>query len=283
MADLVRLTAIMPVKGTDPQYLHEALKSIRDQTSPRWRLLVVAEPEDLDAYRKDVGGYDDEQIVVVANEGRRLAGAVNTGMRRADTEFVALLLADDRWAPDAVEVLEAHMGRHPDADFFHSGRQIVDDEGRPVSGYYPPRAEVRADAFVEAGQAKHLLCWRREMGIEIGGLDGRFHAVGVDDYDFPWTMAENGARFVPVDACLYLYRDHRHGERLTTHSPLSVHIRELHQVLRKHGVRRTARRRRVAAAKASYLRQSLYRNRAERWLREALGRTPEKVWRDQYR
>ena len=33
------------------------------------------------------------------NEGRKLAGAMNTGMRHAETPFVAILLSDDMWAP----------------------------------------------------------------------------------------------------------------------------------------------------------------------------------------
>jgi glycosyltransferase involved in cell wall biosynthesis len=283
VTEQVRVTAMMPVRNTDPQYLHEAIKSILDQTVPNWRLLLVAEPADLADYAEEIAGYEDDRLSVVANEGRRLAGAINTGMRHARSEFVALLLADDRWAPHAAEVLGEHLDRHPEADFFHSGRQIVDDQGEPVSSYYPPKSTVRVEAFIDGGQAKHLLCWRRSMGLDIGGLDERFLSVGTDDYDFPWTMAERGARFEAVDACLYLYRDHRQGERLTTHMPRSVHVRELRRVLRKHGAPRSDRRQRVQAASASYLGQCLYRNRPERWLRTVLRRPPQRVWRDEYR
>src|SRR5215207_5909848 len=46
--DGARVTAIMPVKDPHPEFLSDALASLATQTSDRWRLLVVVEPEDLD-------------------------------------------------------------------------------------------------------------------------------------------------------------------------------------------------------------------------------------------
>jgi hypothetical protein len=88
-------------------------------------------------------------------------------------------------------------------------------------------------------------------------------------------MAERGAHFGAVDACLYAYRDHRDGERLTTHLPRSVHVRELRRILRKHGLSRGEVRVRVRRAERTYLRQCIYRSRLDRWLR----RTRAKVLR----
>ena len=85
---------------------------------------------------------------------------------------------------------------------------------------------------------KHLLCWRREKALAVGGIDESLASVGPDDYDFPWCMAERGAVFKAIDEPLYVVRDHRECERLTTHLPLSVHKRDLRRILEKHGVER---------------------------------------------
>ena len=80
-------------------------------------------------------------------------------------------------------------------------------------------------------------------------------SVGSDDCDFPWTMAEHGARFRAMPECLYVYRDHREAYRLTTHQTRRTHIRGIRQVLRKHGVGRVRATLEVRARKRTHLRQ----------------------------
>ena len=279
-----KVTVLMPLKDPHPAYLEIALTSVFEQTSPRWQLLVVAESDELASCRSQLGARaNDERVRVVANEGRRLAGAINTGMRQATTEFVGLLFGDDLWHRSAVATLERCIDDDPSADFFHSGRQVIDDEGRPISSVHPARPDVTLADFESAAPVKHLLCWRRELGLSVGGLDERSRSVGPDDFDFPWTMAEHGARFSAVDACLYLYRDHRAADRLTTHLPLSVHVSELRRIFRKHGLDRRTSRERLQDARRTYLQQCLYRSPADRWLRRRLRRPAGPAWRDTYR
>src|SRR5207245_5792824 len=206
------------------------------QTSTDWRLLVIVEPEDLPTMAGTLrNALADERVKLIGNEGRKLSGAINTGMRRAETEFTAILLGDDMWTDDAVEVLTAHIQRFPDVDFFHSGRIVVDENDQPISRAYSAPEKFTLRDFLHASPVRHLLCWRRATALAFGGLDESLNSVGPDDYDFPWSMAEQGARFMAVPACLYLYRDHRNSFRLTTHLRISVHAREIPRMFRKNG------------------------------------------------
>jgi GT2 family glycosyltransferase len=277
------LTALMPVRHFQPRFLAEAVGSLFGQTSPRWRLLIVHEGAEAELAAVLGEMLADERVSLVRNQGQGLAGAINTGMRRAATEFVAILLGDDLWAPEAVEVLNRCIERFPEVDFFHSGRRCIDEQGRGISSDYPPRERFALDDFPYGSPVKHLLCWRREKGLAVGGLDETIRNVGPDDYDFPWTMAEHGARFHAVPETLYVYRDHREGFRLTTHLPRSTHVRELRRIFRKHRVGRLQAELRIASFKRSYLRQCLYRTPLDRWLREKLGDDPRRGWRERYR
>ena len=240
--------------------------------------------EGADVELADVLGdaISDDRVRLARNEGQRLAGALNTGMRHATTDFVAILLGDDLWTPEAVEVLTSHIERFPDVDFFHSGRRCVDGHGRPISSDHPARESFTLDDFVRGSPVKHLLCWRRELALTIGGLDETIQNIGSDDYDFPWTMAERGARFMAVNKTLYVYRDHRDGFRLTTHLPRSTHTHELRRIPRQHGVGRLRAECRLASSKRSYLRQCLDRTRVDRWARQMLGDDPRRGWRERY-
>jgi hypothetical protein len=168
-------------------------------------------------------------------------------------------------------------------DFFHSSRAIIDEDDRPMSGIHRARETFTLEDFARGSPVKHLLCWRRATGLAIGGLDETLNSVGPDDYDFPWLMAEAGARFMAVTDCLYLYRDHRDSFRLTTHLPLSTHVRELRRILSKHGVDEETIERTLARARAGYLRQCLYRSPVDRWVKERRGHEASAGWRENWR
>jgi GT2 family glycosyltransferase len=275
-----KLTALMPVKGWHGPFLADAVGSMLAQTSADWRLIVIAEEPEAARLRPLLP--PDERIEVVVNRGRKLAGAFNTGMRAAATEYVAILLGDDLWAPQAVEVLERNIEKSPATDFFHSSRRIVDEEGRPVSTVHRSRTDVVPEDFLTSSPVKHLLCWRRAAGLAIGGMDESLNSVGVDDYDFPWSMAEQGASFRAVPECLYVYRDHRAAFRLTTHLTVAHHKRELARILRKHGAGEAIVAARVAEAERTWLRQCLYRSRLDRWRKSLLGGDARVGWRETY-
>jgi glycosyltransferase involved in cell wall biosynthesis len=279
VADPTAITALLPLKHFRPAFLREAMGSMFRQTSPAWRLVVIVEPEDLEAFRGHLAEWlGDERVSLVPNEGYRHAGAFNKGMRVATTDFIAILLGDDMWAPNAVERLRELIALHPDVDLFHSARRAIDSEGNPLSGAMLPVDPVTLDGFLWKSQVKHLICWRRAMGISVGGMDETLTTAGPDDYDFPWTMVEHGAVVKAIPEVLYLYRDHRDGFRNTTHHPRSVHLRDLRHILTKHGVSRANIRARVRRAKRGYLKQCLYRNRLHRWFCITTGWEPRAWW-----
>jgi glycosyltransferase involved in cell wall biosynthesis len=271
----------MPLKAYHPPFLLRAIDSLRAQTSPAWRLVIVDDGAAPSAVLEEACA--DPRVELVPNEGSRLAAALNTGMRRARTEFVAELFGDDMWSRDAVRVLTQHIENRPDVDFLHSSRVFVDEHDRPISAVYRSRHSFGLEDFPDGSPVKHLLCWRREKGLAVGGIDESLNSVGPDDYDFPWCMAEHGAVFAAIDEPLYLFRDHRECERLTTHLPLSVHKRELRRIMRKHGVPQARVDLRIAEAEEGFLRQCLYRSRLDRWLKTALRYDARRGWREPYR
>jgi glycosyltransferase involved in cell wall biosynthesis len=278
------VTGLIPVREYRVDYLREAVDSVLGQSSPDWRLVIVADGPGIEELERVLDPRcRDRRVELIENEGRQLAGALNTGMRHAATEFAAVLLGDDTWSPDAVAVLDANIRAHPEVDFFHSARRFVSEDGSPLSAVYPSRPGVTLDDFGPGSPVTHLLCWRTTKALSFGGMDERLNSVGADDFDFPWSMAEHGAVFKDVEECLYVVRDHRSHFRLTTHLPLSVHMRETRRIMRKHGIPRRESERFLRAAREGYLRQCLYRSRLDRWLKQRLWPGRTRVWRETYR
>lgn len=254
------------------------------QTRTDWRLLIVVHAERAQHFSELLReSLADERVRLIIRTGRLLAGAYNSAMRAAETEFIAPLLGDDLWSLDAVEVLTDSIRAHPEVDFFHSGRRFIDGAGRSISSEYLPDRPVTVDAFLDAPPVKHLLCWRVRTGLACGGVDETLNNHGSDDYDFPWTMLEHGAQFRAIPKALYLFRDHRDGYRLTTHVPRNVQIETLRRILTKHRVSEERIQARLRKSRRSYLRQSLFRNEFHRWILERLGFDANRGWRESYR
>lgn len=279
------VTALMPLKHYRADFLEAGLDSLVNQTCAAWQLCVIVEAPEQQEFLRVLGSrLQDARVRLVANEGRKLAGAFNTGMKHARTEFVSILFADDLWAREAVAVLTENIRRGPEVDFFHSARVIIDEDGKPISSIqYDPDGVSVQDYLNGGAPVKHLLCWRRQFALDIGGMDEASHSIGPDDYDFPWTMLERGARFQAIHQPLYLYRDHRAGVRLTTHTPLSVHKAETARIMRKHGASEQQIRAKLAAAERSYLRQCLYFSYWDQWLGERWGVRLRRTVREKYK
>jgi glycosyltransferase involved in cell wall biosynthesis len=273
----------MPLKYYHPEFLSKSVESIKQQSCPDWNLLIVVEKTDGDKFRKLFKEeLNDPRIAIIDNQGAKFPGAINTGVRRATTEFVAILLADDMWSNDAVEILAKYITEYPWIDFFHSSRMVIDEHDTPISSVHRSKESFNLAEFRWGSPVKHLLCWRREKGLSVGGVDESI-LKAQDDYDFPWTMAENGASFKAIQECLYHYRNHLECERLTTHRPLSVTKRGIRGILKKHGVGFFSRMFIVEKSRhfGSLGNQCIYGNSIERWLKEKLGHDAKRDWTQQ--
>ncbi len=233
----IPITIILPVKHYVSGYLKMAAQSVLNQSLGDWRLLVLADKSVAGELKSLLQGeLSDFRISLIGVATPNLAATINAGMKLASTEFVTLLFGDDLFAENAIEVLQRAIRARPNVDFFHSSRRIIDGNGDSISSVHASRAQFEWKDFLNGSPVKHLLCWRREMALAIGGVDEAFSTQGPDDYDFPWSMFEYGARFQALPECLYIYRNHCDGFRLTTHDPRTVQLLTARKILRKHGV-----------------------------------------------
>ncbi len=231
------ITVLLPCKNQRKEYFLDAVASVVRQTSPDWRLLVLTDPFSPPEINEWAKSFCDSRVVVLQSRETGFARALNLGLREAATAFVSILLSDDRYTPDAVATLQLYRERFEHADFFHSARRHIDWNGERYGDDMPSREKVELEYFRSRGSpVKHLMCWRREMALALGGMDEALSAHGCDDYDFPWRMAEAGAEFQSVSECLYEYRLHHRHERLTTATPVEKQIAILRLMFERHGV-----------------------------------------------
>ncbi len=230
------ITVLVPCKDQRREFLLDALASLTGQTCGEWEALVLTDPESPAHVAEWAMEAGDARIRVCPCPVQGFAQALNFGLAQARTTFAAILLSDDRYDREAIATLQAYRRRFPEADFFHSARRHINQAGERWGGVMASRSEFTLGDFERGSPVKHLLCWRRELALSIGGMDETLSVHGCDDYDFPWRMAEAGARFQAVAECLYEYRLHHAHDRLTTTVPLDRQIGTLRTMFARHGV-----------------------------------------------
>ncbi len=260
------VTILMPCRDADPALFRRAIASVLSQTDAAWRLIVIDDGSEDAGTRAELDALRDTRdprIRVAPSEARMVTGALNTGMRLADTPFVCMFHCDDLLALHALSVLRREIENSPAVDYFHSSRVHIDEHDAPLDEPYEARESFTLDDFKAHGPVKHLHCWRVGKAIEAGGMDETLGPHGADDYDFPWTMMEAGARFQAIRECLYYYRDRGAQKRLTTHVPLDTQVGELVKIFRKHGMTEQEIEDQIRIRRAGYLQQALYKTDAD--------------------
>jgi len=144
----------------------------------------------------------DEVIVVDDHAGRGPGWARNEGARRARSDWLVLLDADDVAHTDRIAALDhAALG---DAEMLHHGVEYFDDTtGQPVR-----TANTRHDALLDALLVANPICAsavavRRDVWQAVGGM--REDLAGVEDWWMWLTLARRG-RVTWVDGALSRYR-----------------------------------------------------------------------------
>jgi glycosyltransferase involved in cell wall biosynthesis/tetratricopeptide (TPR) repeat protein len=161
-----------------PQYLAEAIDSIRDQTMPDWELIVLNDGG-VDVAHV-VEKYADPRIVYVPDENNRGAAIrFNQGLRRARGDYVCYLGDDDAFYPNHFEVLSRALDENPEAGLAYSdlyavssvadsktGRRHILDKQMLVS------RDFNREFMFHYNHVLHVsLMHRREAALRVGGFD----------------------------------------------------------------------------------------------------------------
>ncbi|MBR8741257.1 glycosyltransferase [Nocardiopsis sp. MG754419] len=125
--DRPEVTVVVPTRDR-PELLRRTLRAVAEQDYPgRITTIVVFDNDEPDPSLAEDEG---ERPVRVVTNGLTpgLAGARNTGVLAADTEFVAFCDDDDTWLPHKLSAQMEVLRAEPDTDMVCCGIRVVYDE-----------------------------------------------------------------------------------------------------------------------------------------------------------
>ncbi|WP_440873965.1 glycosyltransferase family 2 protein [Thalassotalea sp. PLHSN55] len=141
------VSVVIPMFNVE-KYIEQSIRSVLAQSYSHFELILV-DDGCTDNTLALIEQFDDFRIRVIKQANRGLSGARNTGIDAARGIYVALLDADDYWAPEKLAVHIKHLNNNPKVGISYSPSLFVDDDSVLLGiGQYPKLKNVScADIF----------------------------------------------------------------------------------------------------------------------------------------
>jgi glycosyltransferase involved in cell wall biosynthesis len=215
----------MPAHNAAP-YIRQAIRSILNQTFTDYELWVL-ENGSQDGTASVAGSISDSRLRVTELGPVGFAAALDFGLRRAQTPWLARMDADDICTPDRLEIQLRAANRHPAACIVGTNSATLSHSGHciAVSGQVREQPlSFESVAIGGRGKTKSLaaryckdasMLFRRDSALAAGGYDLEFKSADTA----LWLKMLRGSIGIEIPDVAYLYRalpsslknSHSHG------------------------------------------------------------------------
>ncbi|MBI1891022.1 MAG: glycosyltransferase [Burkholderiales bacterium] len=201
------ISVIMPVYNAPPEFLEQAIESVRDQIYPHWELCIADDASTNEKTKSILKKYamEDKRIKVVFRaENGHISAATNSAFEISTGEFIALLDHDDMLHPLALHHLAETINRHSDAELIYSDEDRIDESNYRSEPYF--KCEFNYELMLAQNMLNHLSCYRRAIVGDVGAWRKGFE--GSQDYDLALRVIERlkPHQIVHIPRVLYHWR-----------------------------------------------------------------------------
>ncbi len=127
------VTIIMPVYNAGT-YLRISLDSILSQSYQNFEIIAVDDGS-TDNSCEILSSYGD-RVTRISQPNKGPSSARNTGIRKANGEYIAFLDADDLWMPTKLEMQVRFLEENPDVEFVYTDFFIIDSAGTHIGNIH---------------------------------------------------------------------------------------------------------------------------------------------------
>ena len=201
------ISVVMPVFNPPPQFLEEAIQSVKRQIYPHWELCIADDCSTDPAIRQILESQQQEDSrihVAYRKENGHISQASNTALALASGEYVALLDHDDTLPEHALFWVVEAINQHPNVKLIYSDEDKIDETGDRFDPYF--KCDLNYELLLAQNMISHLGVYDRSVLSEIGGF--RIGFEGSQDYDLALRVLEHikPSQVVHIPRVLYHWR-----------------------------------------------------------------------------
>jgi glycosyltransferase involved in cell wall biosynthesis len=174
------------------EYLPETISSVLNQTYQDFEIIIVNDgsSDHIEVWAKQLS---DARIHFFSQNNQGLASARNTGLAKAQGEYIAFIDADDLWLPTKLEKQVQILDNNPDIGLVYTWIALIDENGNHQGKLRKNHLqgnvwiELTTHNIVECGSVALV---KREC----------FDRVGLFDEDLPFSCSEDWDMWLRVAA-----------------------------------------------------------------------------------
>lgn len=204
-----KISVLLPVYNTPPQFLRAALDSVLAQSYPQWQL-CIADDCSTQSHVRDMldqyAGLDSRISVAYRTANGHIAATSNTALSLARGEWIALLDHDDCLHPMALHVVAEAIAANPDAALIYTDEDKIDQRNTRYEPYF--KCDYNYELLLAHNMMSHLAVYRRDLIDDAGGFRSGFD--GAQDYDLALRAVEriSSGQVLHLPRVLYHWRAH---------------------------------------------------------------------------
>lgn len=198
------ISIVMPTYNTEPDWLREAIASVKRQLYTNWELCIADDGSTNEETKTALKTYEDDPKIKInyldTNGG--ISAASNQALSIAGGEFIALLDHDDEIRSDALYWIVRKLNEQRDLDFIYTDEDKKEPSGRRTEPFFKP--DWSPDLEMSVNYVTHLSVFRREIIERAGGFRSGYD--GSQDYDLVLRVMELTDKIAHVARPLYTWR-----------------------------------------------------------------------------
>jgi hypothetical protein len=199
------ISVLIPTYTADPREFAAALASVLEQQYSGWELCITDDGSPTSEALElacELAAHDERIRVSAHVFNRGLAAATNTCLAMSSGEYVAFLDHDDELESHALRVVADVLTANPEIDLLYSDETRTAADGAPIG--YMVKPDWSPERFRGVMYLGHLLVARRELVLEVGGLDSGFDTV--QDFELGLRLSERAQSIAHIGQTLYRWR-----------------------------------------------------------------------------
>ena len=199
------ISVVMPTYNPKPEWLIEAIESVRGQIYPHWELCIADDASTDPAIRPILEYYSaqDERIkVVFRKKNGHISAASNSALEIATGDYLALLDHDDELTVDALYWNVREILMHPAADVIYSDEDKISPDGEKTDEFFKP--DWSPELMFNCMYIGHLTVYKKTLIDKIGGFRSEYDYS--QDYDMALRATEVAVEIRHISRILYHWR-----------------------------------------------------------------------------
>lgn len=209
------IAVLMPVCNPPPQWLQQAIESVRSQLYPHWRLCIADDASTdpaVTAVLTQAAESDSRIRLVRWPQHGHVSTALNRALDMADAPHVALLDPDGLLREHALLLVAEALQQWPCAQVVYSDEDKLAIDGTLSSPYFKP--DWNPELLLSQNYLRHLVTYRTARVREAGGF--RVGYEGAQDHDLALRVTQGLVADQVVHIPHVLYHLRQHDRRSTT-------------------------------------------------------------------